>query len=104
MRKTLVILLLCVCSLASWAQKREHINPEDRKVMMDSPTYVPMVKVGKALVDGDSIQYMEMNNVYVYPQPVVNITATETQICTDGQVTLTANLNDYNADNIIFKN
>ena len=50
MRKTLVILLLCVCSLASWAQKREHINPEDRKVMMDSPTYVPMVKVGKALV------------------------------------------------------
>ena len=69
MRKTLVILLLCVCSLASWAQKREHINPEDRKVMMDSPTYVPMVKVGKALVDGDSIQYMEMNNVYVYPQP-----------------------------------
>ncbi|MBQ6205353.1 MAG: DUF4294 domain-containing protein [Prevotella sp.] len=69
MRKTLVILLLCVYSLASWAQKREHINPEDRKVMMDSPTYVPMVKVGKALVDGDSIQYMEMNNVYVYPQP-----------------------------------
>lgn len=69
MRKTLVILLLCVFSLASWAQKREHINPEDRKVMMDSPTYVPMVKVGKALVDGDSIQYMEMNNVYVYPQP-----------------------------------
>ena len=69
MRKTLVIFLLCVCSLASWAQKREHINPEDRKVMMDSPTYVPMVKVGKALVDGDSIQYMEMNNVYVYPQP-----------------------------------
>ena len=36
---------------------------------MDSPTYVPMVRVGKALVDGDSIQYMEMNNVYVYPQP-----------------------------------
>lgn len=69
MRKTLVILLLCVCSLVSWAQKREHINPEDRKIMMDSPTYVPMVKVGKALVDGDSIQYMEMNNVYVYPQP-----------------------------------
>lgn len=69
MRRILLILLLCVSSLASWAQKREHINPEDRKVMMDSPTYVPMVKVGKALVDGDSIQYMEMNNVYVYPQP-----------------------------------
>ncbi|MEJ8768111.1 DUF4294 domain-containing protein [Prevotella sp. HCN-7019] len=31
----------------------------------------PMVKVGKVLDDnGDSIQYVEMNSVYVYPQPV----------------------------------
>ncbi len=29
----------------------------------------PSVKVAKALVDGDSIQYMEMSNVYVYPEP-----------------------------------
>ena len=36
-------------------------------VDIDSPTFVPMVKVGKALWQGDSIQYMEMNNVYVYP-------------------------------------
>ena len=34
---------------------------------MDSPTFVPTVKVGKVFEDGDSIQYMEMNNVYVYP-------------------------------------
>ena len=34
---------------------------------MDSPTFVPTVKVGKVLHEGDSIQYMEMNNVYVYP-------------------------------------
>ncbi len=33
------------------------------------PSFVPMVKVGKTLVDGDSIQYMEMQNVYVYPEP-----------------------------------
>lgn len=33
------------------------------------PTFVPMVKVGKTLVDGDSIQYMEMSPVYVYPEP-----------------------------------
>ena len=32
------------------------------------PTFVPSVKVGKTLVDGDSIQYMEMSNVYVYPE------------------------------------
>ena len=34
---------------------------------MDSPTFIPTVKVGKVLEDGDSIQYMEMNNVYVFP-------------------------------------
>lgn len=33
------------------------------------PALVPTVKVGKVLVDGDSIQYMEMSNVYVYPEP-----------------------------------
>ena len=68
-RTVFSIMLLSMFCITAMAQKREHINPEDRKVMMDSPTYVPMVRVGKALVDGDSIQYMEMNNVYVYPQP-----------------------------------
>ena len=34
---------------------------------MDSPTFVPTVKVGKVFEGGDSIQYMEMNNVYVFP-------------------------------------
>ena len=33
------------------------------------PTFVPTVKVGKTLVDGDSIQYMELSKVYVYPEP-----------------------------------
>ena len=33
------------------------------------PVIVPTVKVSKTLVDGDSIQYMEMSNVYVYPEP-----------------------------------
>ena len=37
------------------------------EVDMDSPTFVPTVKVGKVFEDGDSIQYMEMNNVYVFP-------------------------------------
>ncbi|MCR4965956.1 MAG: PKD domain-containing protein [Bacteroidales bacterium] len=41
--------------------------------------------------------------VWVYEQPVVNITATETEICTNGEVTLTANLNDYNATNITYQ-
>ena len=32
------------------------------------PAFVPTVKVGKVLDHGDSIQYMELSNVYVYPQ------------------------------------
>jgi len=36
---------------------------------IDDPTFVPTVKIGKALVDGDSIQYMELSQVYVYPEP-----------------------------------
>ena len=48
------------------AQKHKDKNPEDRMVDMDSPTFVPMVKVGKVLEGGDSIKYVEMNNVYVY--------------------------------------
>lgn len=31
------------------------------------PTFVPTVKMAKALVDGDSVLFLEMNNVYVYP-------------------------------------
>ena len=33
------------------------------------PTFVPSVKVGKVLVDGDSVQYLEMQNIYVSPEP-----------------------------------
>ena len=43
--------------------------PQASAQELGDPTFVPMVKVGKTLVDGDSIQYMEMSNVYVYPEP-----------------------------------
>lgn len=45
-------------------------KPEDCEVDMDNPTFVPMVKVGKVLHGKDSIQYVELNNVYVYPPQV----------------------------------
>ena len=64
MRKALLIGLLFVSAVAM-AQKT---RPEQED--MDSPTFVPTVKVGKVFEKGDSIQYMEMNNVYVFP-PVV---------------------------------
>lgn len=47
-------------------QKQKKVNPEDRKVDMDSPTFVPMVRVGKVLEGSDSIKFVEMSNVYVY--------------------------------------
>ena len=46
------------------------VNPEDLDVDMDNPTFVPMVKVGKVKQGRDSIQYVELNNIWVYPQPV----------------------------------
>lgn len=74
--KPVAIIFLLLATLAphtAWAQTGSEdrgTNPEERDVDMDNPTFVPMVKVGKVLVGGDSIQYVELNNVYVYPQPV----------------------------------
>ena len=48
--------------------QEQRLTAEQVLAEMDSPTFVPTVKVGKVMHEGDSIQYMEMNNVYVYPQ------------------------------------
>ncbi|MDR4001057.1 MAG: DUF4294 domain-containing protein [Hallella sp.] len=71
MKSFLIIILACLLPTALWAQDdtRTRVNPEDMEVDMDNPTFVPMVKVGKVLVGKDSIQYMEMNDVWVYPEP-----------------------------------
>ena len=66
MRKIVfTIVYMCLCQqLPAQEQK----TAEQVLAEMDSPTFVPTVKVGKVLHEGDSIQYMEMNNVYVYPE------------------------------------
>ena len=66
-RLVITLMLVLLPMLAAAQVNRGQANPEDRPVDMDSPTFVPTVKVGKVLEDGDSIQYMEMNNVYVFP-------------------------------------
>ncbi len=70
MRPFLLSFMLCASAIAAHGQvvAGDDTHPEDRPVDMDDPTFVPTVKVGKVLDNGDSIQYMEMNNVYVYPQ------------------------------------
>lgn len=45
------------------------IDDKSASADADTTVLVPMVKVGKALYDGDSIMYLEMSNVYVYPPP-----------------------------------
>ena len=67
MRRQLALIALSIVCAGIHAQD-EKITAEQVLAEMDSPTFVPTVKVGKVLYQGDSIQYMEMNNVYVYPQ------------------------------------
>lgn len=52
-------------AVGGFAQK--HINPEDRVVDLNSPTFVPMVHIGKAKVGSDSIQYVRTNKIYIFP-------------------------------------
>jgi len=61
-------LIVPLLSMSLTTQAQEQKTAEQVLAEMDSPTFVPTVKVGKVLHEGDSIQYMEMNNVYVYPE------------------------------------
>ncbi len=58
---TILTMLVAVGNLSAQDYIEQQINVAD-------PTYVPTVKVGKVLYENDSIQYMEMNKVYVFPQ------------------------------------
>ena len=69
-RFCMAMLFVSFFAAYSWAQKdgQLRVNPEEKEVDMDNPTFVPMVKVGRVLDKGDSIQYVELNKIYVYPQ------------------------------------
>lgn len=60
--------MLCSCAVAVMAQTDERVTANAAKLA--DPKFVPLVKVGKVMESGDSIQYMEMSNVYVYPELV----------------------------------
>ena len=60
-----VMLLFTACMTAA---AQGDITSEENEETTDSPVFVPMVKVGKALVDNDSIQYVELNTLYVSPK------------------------------------
>ena len=65
MSRFIIVLTLCLMWTAQCAAQ------DDGGTAAKEGALEPMVKVGKVLDDnGDSIQYVEMNSVYVYPQPV----------------------------------
>ena len=68
--KILFLICLMLGTTLRMAAQDDETHPENRDVDMDSPTFEPMVKVGKVLQGQDSIQYVEVNTVYVYPEPV----------------------------------
>lgn len=68
MRRLITMILAVALCQQVLAQDEQKLTAEQVLAEMDSPTFVPTVKVSKVLRDGDSIQYMEMSNVYVYPQ------------------------------------
>lgn len=64
------IMMLIASTATAQVDGAVRVNPEDRDVDLDDPTFVPMVRVGKVLQGRDSIQYVELNNIYIYPKPV----------------------------------
>ncbi len=67
MRDYQIIFTLLFLFVSTNVFAQEHINPEDRVVDLNSPTFVPMVHIGKAKVGQDSVQYVRTNTIYIYP-------------------------------------
>lgn len=61
-------LVLCLSARAQEVLPDEEAF-DDAATDAEGPAYIPLVKVGKVVDDsGDSLQYVEMNNIYVYPE------------------------------------
>ena len=68
------IMMLIASNAMAQVDGAVRVNPEDRDVDLDDPTFVPMVRVGKVLQGRDSIQYVELNNIYIYIQSLFSRT------------------------------
>lgn len=62
--------MIWMTALSAWCltAAAQSDRTQQRMSEMESASFVPLVKVGKVLEGKDSIQYMEMYNVYVYPE------------------------------------
>ena len=70
MKALYLIIILLSLSLGSTAQNNhtQPLRPDD-EIDRNRPTLEPKVRMGKVLDGKDSIPYVELNNVYVYPEP-----------------------------------
>ena len=67
MRNLYIFIMLLHGYVVAMAQNVDTTD-DDETVALDDPSFVPTVKVSKVIDKGDSIPYMEMSNVYVYPK------------------------------------
>ena len=67
MRNLYIFIMLLIGYVVAMAQNVDTTD-DDETVALDDPSFVPTVKVSKVIDKGDSIPYMEMSNVYVYPK------------------------------------
>ena len=68
-----------------------------------APRYEPYVFTVRVTRENGCTTLSEPFELYVHESPVVNITASENPVCETGEVTLTANLDDYNTDMITYQ-
>lgn len=66
----LLITIFFTTAISAQIEDQDDNTSPPTDVDLNNPVFVPMIKVGKVLHGKDSIQYIQMNNVYVYPQPV----------------------------------
>lgn len=63
MNRLLSLSLAAMASLTSLAQ----VNTDD-VADLAGPAFTPTAKISRVVYEGDSIQYMELNDIYVYPK------------------------------------
>ena len=71
----IIFLLSLTLGAVAQTDNTQPLHPEDLtddEIDMNRPTFEPKVRMGKVLDGKDSIPYVELNNVYVYPQPTFN--------------------------------
>lgn len=61
------IITLVITALLPLAVCGQNVDAAENSGSGESPTFVPVTRLQKTILDGDSALYYEMSNVYVYP-------------------------------------